>query len=87
MAATRQEVLDTAGKLLRQLKEAAANPFDQVSGTPALDALKLNGAVISDADLEKLLGAVEKAKTDQETWNKVAGAIGSLIGGLAKAAL
>ena len=87
MAASRQEVLDTAKTLLTQLKDVSSNPFDQVSGTPALDALKLNGQVISDDDLKGLLTAVEKAKTDNEMWGKVAGAIGTLVGSLAKAAI
>jgi hypothetical protein len=70
-------------------KQAApANPFDQVNTTiPALENLKLNGQVISDEDLNKLLGEVEKAKSNDETWAKVAGTIGSLLGGLAKGIL
>lgn len=90
---TRNELLDRVKELAASARELSAqptppaNPFDQVSGTPALDALKLNGQVISDGDLQKLLTACEKAKTDEETWKKVAGTVGALLGGLAKLAL
>ncbi len=88
--ASRADVLDRVKELVASARELSAqppNPFDQVGATPALDALKLNGAVISDADLTALLGAVEKAKHDDETWAKIAGTVGALLGGLAKAAL
>jgi hypothetical protein len=84
---SRAEVLDRTKELLiasRDLTANPSNPFDAVSGTPAMDNLTLNGAVITEADLTKLLGEIEKAKTDEEMWKKVAGTIGSLIGGLAK---
>lgn len=87
--ASKEEVLEKTKALIKAAQDLSAhppppNPFDAVSGTPALDALKLNGQVISDADLAKLLGEVEKAKTDQEAWKKVAGTIGGFLGGLAK---
>jgi len=86
---SKEEVLEKTKELLKAAQDLSAhppppNPFDAVSGTPALDALKLNGQVITDADLTKLLADVEKAKTDQETWTKVAKTIGGLLGGLAK---
>ncbi len=87
---TRTEMLDKVKTLVeasRELSAEAPNPFDQVSGTPALDNLKLNGQVISDEDLGKLLGAVEKAKTDDEMWGKVAGVVGKLVNNLAGVAL
>ena len=69
-------------------KSAPANPFDQVDTTiKPLEDLKLNAPVLSDADLQKLLSEVEKAKDDAETWAKVAGTVGSLLGGLAKGLL
>lgn len=87
--ASKEEVLEKTKELIKAAQDLAAhppppNPFDAVSGTPALDSLKLNGQVISDADLQKLLADVEKAKTDEETWKKVTGAIGGLLGGIAK---
>src|SRR3990172_9571294 len=90
--ASKEEVLEKTKELIKAAQDLSAhppppNPFDAVSGTPALDALKLNGQVISDADLTRLLADVEKAKTDQETWTKVAKTIGGLLGGLAKGVL
>jgi hypothetical protein len=91
--ATKEQVLEDLKRLMASAadvsKQAApANPFDQVSTTiPALENLKLNGQVISDEDLNKLLDEVEKAKSNDETWAKVAGTIGSLLGGLAKGIL
>ncbi len=101
--ATREQVLDTAKDLLVQLRDLSAgdaaggtlplppsvpsNPFDQVSGTPALDALKLNGNVISTSELNTLLAQVEAAKTNEDDWITVAKALGAFAGALAKAFL
>lgn len=88
--ATRDELLDKVKDLMaaaRDLSASPPNPFSAVSGTPALDALKLNGSVLSDADLSKLLAEVEKAKSDDDTWKKVAATVGGLLGGLAKGIL
>ena len=90
--ATKEEVLETTKKLLQQVKDlsgaaSSSNPFDQVSGTPALDALKLNGNVISDEDLKKLLDAVDKAKVNEESWVAFAKSLGSFVGAVAKAAI
>jgi hypothetical protein len=87
---TRNELLEKTKELVQLARDLSAekvdvsNPFSQVSGTPHLDGLKLNGAVISDADLAKLLGDIEKAKSNDDTWKKIAGTVGSLIGSLAK---
>jgi len=94
---SRADVLDKVKELLTAARDlsatapppstgvptAQADPFQQVSGTPALDALKLNGQVISDADLATLLAQIEKAKTDDGTWKNVAGAVGGLLKSLA----
>lgn len=88
--ATKEEVLDTAKKLIQQVRDLSAappGPFDQVSGTPALDALKLNGNVISDEELKKLLDGVDKAKVNEESWVAFAKSLGSFVGAVAKAVI
>jgi hypothetical protein len=44
------------------------NPFDQVSGTPALDALKINDEELTEEQLQQLLDKIEAAKSDPEMW-------------------
>lgn len=90
--ATKEQVLEDLKRLIVSAsaasKSSAADPFDQVDTTiQPLENLKLNGPVLSDAELNKLLTEVEKAKNDTETWEKIAGTVGSLLGGLAKGLL
>jgi len=88
--ATKEEVIEKTKALITAARDLSAsappssNPFDAVSGTPALDNLKLNGQVISDQDLATLLSDVEKAKTEDAAWVKVASTVGNLVGSLAK---
>ncbi len=58
------------------------NPFDQVSGTPSLDALKINDAALTDEQLEQLLDKIEEAKSDPEMWKAVTNVLGLALKGL-----
>lgn len=87
----KDQVLEDLKRLILSATSASkpsTDPFDQVNTTIAsLENLKLNGPVLSDAELNKLLAEVEKAKDDAETWEKIAGTVGSFLGGLAKGLL
>jgi hypothetical protein len=58
------------------------NPFDQVSGTPALDALKINDEELTEEQLQQLLDKIEAAKSDPEMWKALTNVLGVALKGL-----
>ena len=65
-----------------QASSTDTNPFDQVSGTPSLDALKINDEALTDEQLAELLTKIEEAKSDPETWEAVTNVLGLALKGL-----
>jgi hypothetical protein len=80
----REKVVDLTKELVTASREAATeeNPFDQVSGTPALDELKIGGEALSDEQLQELLDKIEAAKSDTEMWKAVTNVLGVALKGL-----
>jgi hypothetical protein len=79
-----KELVTTSRDVVAEEKDAASddNPFDQVSGTPSLDALKLNDETLTDEQLKELLEKIEAAKADPEMWNAITSALGLALKGL-----
>jgi len=79
---SQEKIVDLTKALVTTSHEVVAaesDPFDQVSGTPALDDLKLNGVTLSDEELTELIAKVEAAKTDPEVWKTVAESVGAML--------
>jgi hypothetical protein len=77
-------LVTTSRDVVAEEKDAASddNPFDQVSGTPSLDALKINDEALTDEQLAELLTKIEEAKSDPETWEAVTNVLGLALKGL-----
>ncbi|MHC4434808.1 MAG: hypothetical protein ACYTBS_23465 [Planctomycetota bacterium] len=77
-------LVTTSRDVVAEEKDAASddNPFDQVSGTPSLDALKINDEALTDEQLKELLEKIEEAKSDPETWKAVTNVLGLALKGL-----